>query len=97
MKDSKNKKSNRLGVFGIIAVVVVMAIVLMKGVDAKERELAELRAKEERLKEEYQHEIDRASELEEKRIYVKTKKYVEDVAKQFGLVYPDEIIYKPTK
>ena len=37
----------------------------------------------------------RTLELEELRVYVKTMKYVEERAKQLGLVYPDEIIYKP--
>ena len=34
--------------------------------------------------------------LEEKEDYMKTKKYVEDVARnQLGLVYPDEIVIRP--
>lgn len=32
---------------------------------------------------------------EERKVYVQTKKYVEEVAKQIGFVYPDEVIYKP--
>jgi cell division protein DivIC len=35
-------------------------------------------------------------ELESKEEYMKTKKYVEDVARnQLGLVYPDEIVIRP--
>ena len=38
----------------------------------------------------------RQKELEEYKKYVKTKKFVEEVAKnKFGLLYPDEIIIKP--
>ena len=37
-------------------------------------------------------------ELEEYRIYVQTKQYIEEVAKQkLGLVNPDEILLKPKK
>ena len=36
-----------------------------------------------------------AEELEERRVYVQTKKYVEEIAKKIGFVYPDEIVYKP--
>ena len=44
-------------------------------------------------------EKNRANELEEYRIYVQTKQYIEEeVAKQkLGLVKPDEILLKPSK
>ncbi len=93
----KNKKSNTLGILGIIGVVLIMGIVLMNGVEKKRDELKELQNKQQRLEDELDAEKTRAEILEEKRVYVKTKKYVEDIAKQFGLVYPDEIIYKPNK
>ncbi|WP_310604116.1 septum formation initiator family protein [Anaerosporobacter sp.] len=53
-------------------------------------------------KEELQQEIDAeteyAEELEERRAYVQTKKYVEEVAREkLGLVYKDEIIFEPEK
>ena len=38
---------------------------------------------------------DEAEYLEERKVYVQTKKYVEEVAKKIGYVYQDEIIYKP--
>ena len=38
----------------------------------------------------------RARELEEYRVYVQTKQYIEEIAKQkLGLVNPDEILLKP--
>ena len=38
----------------------------------------------------------RALELEEYRVYVQTKQYIEEVAKQkLGLVKPGEILLKP--
>lgn len=41
-------------------------------------------------------EQERAKRLEEQRIYVQTKEYIEKVAKEkLGLVNPDEILLKP--
>ena len=43
-------------------------------------------------------EEERARELEEYKIYVKTKQYAEEVAKEkLGLVNPDEILLKPAQ
>mgnify|MGYP006877014463 CR=1 FL=1 len=40
----------------------------------------------------------RTAELQEYKIYVKTKQYAEEVAKEkLGLVNPDEILLKPTE
>jgi cell division protein FtsB len=60
-------------------------------------ELRSLQRQETKLEAQYQAEQDEAESLEERRVYVQTKKYVEEVAKQIGYVYPDEIIYKPQK
>ena len=35
------------------------------------------------------------SELKEKEDYVKTDEYIEEMARKMGLVYPDEVIFKP--
>ena len=51
--------------------------------------------REEALEEAIASEERRAEEIEELEAYTKTKKYVEDVAKEkLGLVYEDEIIFK---
>jgi len=43
-----------------------------------------------------ENEQKRAAELEERRVYVQTKQYIEEVAKQkLGLVKPDEVLLKP--
>ena len=40
----------------------------------------------------------RAEELEDYKVYVKTKEYAEEVAKEkLGLVNPDEILLKPSE
>lgn len=56
----------------------------------------EYQAKEQSLMRQVELEENRAAELEEYRIYVQTKQYIEEVAKQkLGLVKPDEILLKP--
>ena len=61
-----------------------------------EKKVLEYQAKEESLTRQVENEKKRAAELEEYRVYVQTKQYVEEVAKQkLGLVKPDEILLKP--
>ena len=61
-----------------------------------EKKLMEYQAKEESLIRQVENEQKRAAELEERRVYVQTKQYIEEVAKQkLGLVKPDEILLKP--
>jgi cell division protein DivIC len=48
------------------------------------------------LQQQYDQEANRAEELKEYQVYVQTKQYIEEVAKQkLGLVKPDEILLKP--
>ena len=54
--------------------------------------------KEETLQKRLEQEEQRAEQLEEQRIYVQTKQYIEKVAKEkLGLVNPDEILLKPAE
>ena len=57
----------------------------------------DLSKRQQQLEQQLEDEEERAGQLEERKIYVKTKKYVEEVAKSLGLVYPDELIYRPDK
>ena len=50
-------------------------------------------ALQETLDEQYK----RSDDLEQQRIYVQTKKYIEEKAKDLGYIYPDELILKPIK
>ena len=54
--------------------------------------------REENLARQVAEEEKRTGELQEYKIYVKTKQYAEEVAKErLGLVNPDEILLKPTQ
>lgn len=91
----KESKEGRLGIIGIVALVVVFAVVIYSKTIESKGELEELNKKQEQLQESLYEEEARSEALEEKKIYVKTKLYVEEMAKKLGLVYPDEIIYRP--
>lgn len=94
----KNKYSlgNRMALIGITMVVLSLAVVVNIGASSlKEKEL-EYQAKEQNLEKVLAEEEARAAQLEEYRIYVQTKQYVEKVAKEkLGLVKEEEILLKP--
>ncbi len=91
----KKKNEGRLGIIGICTVVIIFGIVMFVKTREAENQMDELNSDRQQLEEKLDDENQRAEELEEQRVYVKTKMYVEEMAKKLGLVYPDEIIYRP--
>ncbi len=96
-RGKKKKSEGRLGVIGICAVVVVFGILMFSRIEASKDEKAGLYKAEQQLQEQLKAEEDKSKELEERKIYVKTKMYIEEMAKKLGLVYPDELIYRPSE
>ncbi len=92
----KDRWGNRLAIVGITLVVASLALVVnVKSTSMKKKDL-EYQAREAALIKQVEQEENRANELEEYRVYVQTKQYIEEVAKQkLGLVKPDEILLKP--
>lgn len=92
----KGHWENRLAIIGITLVVFSLGVVVnVKSASMKKKDL-EYQVREEALEQQKEEELRRADELEEYRLYVQTKQYVEEVAKQkLGLVKPDEILLKP--
>ncbi|MGN0159496.1 MAG: septum formation initiator family protein [Brotaphodocola sp.] len=92
----KDRWGNRLAIIGITLVVFSLGVVVnLRSASMKKRDL-EYQAKEQSLLKQVEQEEKRADELEEYRVYVQTKQYIEEVAKQkLGLVKPDEILLKP--
>ena len=92
----KDKWGNRMALIGITFVVFSLAVIVtIKGSSLKEKDL-EYQIRQENLEAKVKAEETRKDELEEYRIYVQTKQYIEEVAKQkLGLVNPDEILLKP--
>ncbi len=92
----KEGLGNRLAIVGITVVVLSLALVVNIKNSSMEKKVMEYQAKEESLTRQVENEQKRAAELEERRVYVQTKQYVEEVAKQkLGLVKPDEVLLKP--
>lgn len=92
----KDRWGNRLAIIGITLVVFSLGVVVnVKSASMKKKDL-EYQMKETSLEQMVEREKNRADELEEYRVYVQTKQYIEEVAKQkLGLVKPDEILLKP--
>lgn len=97
-KKRKDKLGNRMALLGITFVVISMAVVVnLRGASLKDKEL-QYQLKEESLLKRLEQEELRAEQLEEQRIYVQTKQYIEKAAKEkLGLVNPDEILLKPAQ
>ena len=94
--EKRGKKSNVFITLMIIIAVVAIAFFLrfrskeIKSGNNKDREYIE------QLKQEIKKEEDRKEELEQYSKYIKTKQFVELMARnKLGLVYPNEIILKP--
>lgn len=92
---TRKKKKGKLVTFGISLIVVCFSLAMYGQIKESKEELHKLEREEAKLLEQQDDVQEEAAALEERRIYVQTKKYVEEVAKQIGFVYPDEIIYRP--
>lgn len=94
----KDKWANRMAIMGITLVVMCLAVAInIKGADLKQSDL-DYRIREENLEVQVKAEEKRTEELKDYKIYVKTKQYAEEVAKEkLGLVNPDEILLKPAQ
>ncbi len=92
---TRKNKSGKLGAFAIVTVSFVIIVAIFIQNNKLEQKLEKLKEQERYYAELLEEENERSAELEEKAKYVKTKAYIEETAKKLGLVYPDEIIFKP--
>lgn len=92
---TRKKKKGKLVTFGISVIVLIFSAIMCHQIKESKAELKSLSREEAKLEAQYEEVQAEAAALEERRVYVQTKKYVEEVAKQIGFVYPDEIIYRP--
>ena len=87
MSDDRNRRrkksgyglGNRMALIGITMVVLSLAIVVRIGASSLKEKDLEYQAKEQNLEEVLADEEERALELEEYRIYVQTKQYIEKI------------------
>ena len=89
------EKKKHLGSWGILVIVLaVFGVSTIGGLQLKQKNRA-YQEREEALEEAIAAEEARGQEIDDLEAYTKTKKYVEDVAKdKLGLVYEDEVIFK---
>lgn len=94
-RKQRRKRNSKIGILSIsFMVLCLFAVIAYKGQELKIKNEAYI-IKEAGLKEQIQEEQERTEELRERSKYVKTKKYIEEVAREkLGLIYEDEIIFK---
>ena len=90
----KEKRKNGLKIIAV-AVLVLFAVITYSSVGLQAEKRA-LEKQQSELQAQLREEQDRSDELEEKRAYMQTVRYIEDIARNLlGLVYPDETILRP--
>ncbi|MBP1753800.1 MAG: hypothetical protein H6Q59_198 [Firmicutes bacterium] len=89
-----NKKRTGIGVIAFV-VLILCAIVSYRRISlGQERDEDALTIS--RLETRKQEELERKDEIADYKAYTKTKKYIEDMAREkLGLVYKDDIIFEP--
>ena len=90
----KKKRKNGLKIIAV-AVLVLFAVITYSSVELQAEKRALEKQKQE-LEDKLQTEQERSEELEDKKAYMQTVRYIEEVARKvLGLVYPDETILRP--
>lgn len=91
----KQRRSNIIAMLAAIVIVFALSIIVLSGRKELSARNEEYESRRVELSQQIAQEESRSQSIEEYRKYVKTKKYVEDMAKnKFGLLYPDEIIFR---
>jgi cell division protein DivIC len=90
------KTKKRTGLFTTMCLVLMICGIIVYQKDNLDKKRIAYQEQDQALQEQIDSETERAEEIEERRAYVQTKKYIEDVAREkLGLVYKDEIIFDP--
>ncbi len=95
-KKVKRKKQNRLAMVSIALVLAALVGVLGYQTMELEEKRGACADRLNSIERELAEQESRAAELERQRVYVQTKQYIEEQAKEkLGLVNPNEILMKP--
>ena len=93
-KRRKKRKGSNRGVTSICFIVLILLVILSVQSQGLKEKLKVYAAQQEELQQKIDSETDEIKKLEE---YKNTTEYVEEIAKdKLGLVYKDEIIFKPS-
>lgn len=91
----ERKRKYRSGMIAVFLVVLLLFAVVMFGSKSLIAKNNDYIKRETQLKTQINEQYERREELKSYGQYTHTKKYVEEIAREkFGLVYPDEIIFK---
>lgn len=100
-REQRRKRQKRSAILGMVfamLVVVGLGVLLWNGKKNIEAKNVEYEKQIKELQEQVDEEKQRTEELNEYKKYVQTKKFAEEIANdKFGLIYPDEIIFKGKK
>ena len=91
---SRRVLEHRLSIILISCVIVIMAVVLSVASISLRSKWRSQETQITELKKELKEEQARSEEIDEKEEYVGTKEHIEDVARETGLVYPNEILFE---
>lgn len=94
-REGKRKRANRKMYIAIVIVVFVILGIVWFANFRDMGTLSALKNDEAELKEQYKKELKISKELEEKKKFVQTDEYIEDMARKLGLLYPDEVVLQP--
>lgn len=98
LKAKRQRRSNIFAMFAAVAVVLILSIVIWNGKQSLAVKDTQYESRITELNAQIAEQESRSDSLEEYKKYVKTKKYAEEMAKEkFGLLYPDELVFKPTE
>ena len=86
---------HRLSILLISGVVVILTVILSVASVSLQQKWQRQEAQITELENQLEAEKIHADEIDELEEYVGTDKYIEDVARETGLVYPNEILIKP--
>ena len=91
----KRRRDHRLGMMlAVTVVLILMTIVAVKSIELRTK-LEAHRAREAELETRIEQQIKRSEEIVAYEKYTKTRKYIEEVAKdKLGLIYEGEIIFR---
>lgn len=96
-RKKNNNPNNRIISLVIVIVVIVLCIVLAVRSNQIKKQNASSQIRIEKIKQQIEEQKKIQSELLEYEKYTKTKQFVEEIARtRFGLIYPDEVIFKNT-
>ena len=90
------RRQSKKTILGIVLTTAMLCGVLLYGTRSLLAKDDQYAAREKELEEQIQEQAQESEALSQEEEYIKTKEYVEEIAKtKLGLVYPDEILLKP--